>query len=68
MSDQQLQGGKIVRSADPLNLEMPFEKLESFITATDLFYVRMHYAIPKIDNEWRLRIQGEVEKPFRGQL
>ncbi len=60
-----LRDGKIVRSEDPLNLEMPFEKLDSFITPTKSFYVRTHFPIPKIDkNKWRLQIEGEVEKPF----
>jgi DMSO/TMAO reductase YedYZ molybdopterin-dependent catalytic subunit len=58
-------GKKIVRSEDPLNLEMPFEKLESFITSTESFYVRTHFPIPAIDrDEWWLRVEGEVEKPF----
>src|ERR1700730_1022659 len=57
--------GKIVRSEEPLNLEMPFEKLDGFITATELFYVRTHFPIPKIDKKkWRLRVEGEVEQPF----
>jgi len=65
MKDSQLSDGKIVRSLEPLNLEMPFEKLDGFSTPTELFYVRMHYPIPKIDgNKWRLRVEGEVEKPF----
>src|SRR6266481_4512619 len=65
MNDRQLRDGKILRSAEPLNLEMPFEKLEGFITPTELFYVRMHYAIPKIDRtKWRLRVEGEVERAF----
>jgi len=60
-----LRGGKIVRSEEPLNLEMPFETLGGFITPTKLFYVRTHFPIPKIDkNKWRLRIEGEVEKSF----
>jgi DMSO/TMAO reductase YedYZ molybdopterin-dependent catalytic subunit len=60
-----LRDGKIVRSEDPLNLEMPFETLDGFITPTKLFYVRTHFPIPKIDrNKWRLRIEGEVERPF----
>ena len=55
--------GKIVRGEDPLNLEMPFEKLDGFITPTESFYVRTHFPIPKIDTrEWRLRIEGEVEE------
>src|SRR2546428_12717774 len=60
-----LRDGKIVRSEDPLNLEMPFETLDGFITPTKLFYVRTHFPIPKIDkNKWRLRIEGEVGKSF----
>src|SRR5437667_2274312 len=63
--EQQLIDGKIVRSEDPLNLEMPFQKLDGFITPTEAFYVRTHFPIPKIDkNKWRLRVEGEVKKPF----
>ena len=57
--------GKIVRSEEPLNLEMPFETLDGFITPTKSFYVRTHFPIPKIDkNKWRLRVEGEVENSF----
>src|SRR5581483_810535 len=60
-----LRDGRIVRSKAPLNLEMPFETAESFITATKSFYVRTHFPIPKIDrNAWWLHVEGEVEKPF----
>ena len=65
MQKPALRGGKIVRSEEPLNLEMPFETLDGFITPTKLFYVRTHFPIPKIDkNKWRLRIEGEVGKSF----
>lgn len=58
------QSGRIVRSEEPLNLEMPFETLDSFITPTKSHYVRTHFPIPKISRkEWRLRIEGEVDKP-----
>ncbi len=64
-SDIKLRDGRIVRGDEPLNLEMPFEKLESFITPTELFYVRTHFPIPAIDkDEWWLHVEGEVEKPF----
>ena len=57
--------GKIVRGESPLNLEMPFEKLEAFLTPTESFYVRTHFPIPAIDRDaWWLRVEGEVEKPF----
>src|SRR5713226_8513147 len=63
---QQLIDGKIVRGEDPLNLEMPFEMLDGFITPPESFYVRTHFPIPKIDkNKWRLRVEGEVGKPFQ---
>jgi len=62
---QSLIGGKIVRSKDPLNLEMPFENLDGFITPTGSFYVRTHFPIPAIDRDaWWLHVEGEVEKPF----
>jgi DMSO/TMAO reductase YedYZ molybdopterin-dependent catalytic subunit len=61
----QFQDGKIIRSEDPLNLEMPFEQLDGFITPTKSFYVRTHFPIPKIDkSKWRLRVEGEVERPL----
>ena len=61
-----LRDGKIVRSENPLNLEMPFSKLESFVTPTEAFYVRTHFPIPKMDRDkWRLSVEGEVEKPFQ---
>src|SRR6267143_7253081 len=60
-----LRDGKIVLSEEPLVLETPADKLASFITPTQSFYVRSHFPIPKIDkNKWRLRVEGEVEKPF----
>jgi DMSO/TMAO reductase YedYZ molybdopterin-dependent catalytic subunit len=62
---QKFIAGKIVRSENPLNLEMPFETLEGFLTPTELFYVRTHFAIPSIDRDaWWLRIEGEVENSF----
>ena len=66
METTQSKDGRIVRSEEPLNLEMLFENLNGFITPTSAFYVRTHYPIPKIDrNTWRLRIEGEVERPFQ---
>jgi DMSO/TMAO reductase YedYZ molybdopterin-dependent catalytic subunit len=64
-SEIKLRDGRIVRSEEPLNLEMPFETAEGFITPTKSFYVRTHFPIPKIDRDaWWLHVKGEVEKPF----
>src|SRR5256714_1879876 len=55
----------IVREQDPLNLEMPFSGLDGFLTPNESFYVRCHFPIPEISaNDWRLRIEGEVEAGF----
>jgi len=43
MEQPKLRDGKIVRSEEPLNLEMPFENLDGFITPTKSFYVRTHF-------------------------
>ena len=60
-----LPDGRIVHGEAPLNLEMPFENIESFITPTESFYVRTHFPIPKIDRDaWWLHVEGEVEKTF----
>lgn len=60
-----LRDGRIVRSESPLNLEMPFSAVDSFLTPTKRFYVRMHFPIPAIDRDgWRLQVEGEVEQPF----
>jgi DMSO/TMAO reductase YedYZ molybdopterin-dependent catalytic subunit len=64
-NDIKLRDGRIVRSEEPLNLEMPFETAEGFITPTKSFYVRTHFPVPKIDRDaWWLHVEGEVEKPF----
>jgi DMSO/TMAO reductase YedYZ molybdopterin-dependent catalytic subunit len=56
---------RIVRSEAPLNLEMPFSRLDGFLTPTKSFYVRTHFPIPAINRDaWWLYVEGEVEKPF----
>ena len=58
-------GGKIVRGENPLNLEMPFETLEGFLTPTEAFYVRTHFPIPSVDRDaWWLHVEGEIDNPF----
>jgi DMSO/TMAO reductase YedYZ molybdopterin-dependent catalytic subunit len=63
--ETKLRDGRIVRSESPLNLEMPFSTLDSFITPTKSFYVRTHFPIPAIARDaWWLYVEGQVEKPF----
>ena len=55
----------IVRQKNPDNLEFPFASLDSFHTPTELFYVRSHFDVPKLDaKSWGLKVEGAVEKPF----
>ncbi len=63
--ETKLRDGRIMRSESPLNLEMPFSSLDSFLTPTKSFYVRTHFPIPVIDRDaWWLHVEGEVGKPF----
>jgi sulfite oxidase len=55
----------IVRSIRPEDLETPVSLLNTWITPTDLFYVRHHLYAAKVDvNEWKLTIGGEVQNPI----
>lgn len=46
-------------------LEASLSSLEDEITPTNRFFIRSHFAVPKIDPEsWRLVIDGEVERPI----
>jgi len=57
--------GLIIREKEPLNLEMPFAALDGRITPNERFFVRSHFAIPKLDvASWRLKVDGVVDRPF----
>jgi len=57
--------GLITRMAEPENLEFPFSSLSTAITPNEQFFVRSHFAVPKIDNEkWTLSVEGTVKKPL----
>src|SRR5262249_54304557 len=55
----------IPRQKNPDNLESPFQALDGFITPAERFYVRNHFAQPKVDlKTWRLKVEGAVERPL----
>lgn len=57
--------GMTVRMTEPRNLEYPFAELKDFQTPTEQFYVRSHFALPKIDvANFKLTVEGEVENPL----
>src|SRR5258706_93425 len=57
--------GLIIRQKEPANLETPFDQVNSFLTPTELFYIRSHFPAPKLDlASYQLRIDGAVRNPF----
>src|SRR5690242_16115622 len=55
--------GMIVRQREPINLEFPFSSLDRFTLPNERFYVRNHFAMPKVDpRSWRLRVEGAVNQ------
>ena len=61
--------GLIVRESAPENLESPASAFDSFLTPTPSFYVRSHFAVPRLDAAtWRLKVEGAVRAPVEVSL
>ncbi|MGH2360148.1 MAG: hypothetical protein ACRDGM_06350, partial [bacterium] len=58
--------GLIVRSESPADFETPVSLLDrSWITPNDIHFVRSHLRTPRVSlDTWRLKIDGEVERPL----
>src|SRR5438094_9406104 len=57
--------GLIIRQKEPKNLEAPFDRIDSYLTPTELFYIRSHFPTPNLDRaSYQLRIDGAVTRPF----
>src|SRR5258706_1395858 len=57
--------GLIIREKEPTNLEAPFDQVDSYLTPTELFYIRSHFPPPRLDvASYRLRIDGAVSNPL----
>ena len=57
--------GLIIRQKEPRNLESPFDQIDSYLTPTELFYIRSHFPIPNLDRaSYQLGIDGAVRRPF----
>src|ERR1700737_2536631 len=57
--------GLIIRQKEPKVLETPVDRVDSFLTPTQLFYVRSHSPAPKLEPaSYRLHIDGAVRNPF----
>jgi DMSO/TMAO reductase YedYZ molybdopterin-dependent catalytic subunit len=57
--------GLIIREEQPRNLEFPFQRLDSYLTPVDLFYIRSHYLVPTLEpDSYQLSVEGAVKNPF----
>src|SRR6185436_13983296 len=57
--------GLTIRQKEPKNLEAPFDRIDSYLTPTELFYIRSHFPTPNLDRaSYQLRIDGAVRRPF----
>ncbi len=62
---RQSSSGLIIRQKEPNNLETPFDEVDSFLTPTELFYIRSHFPAPKLEvGSYQLHIDGAVRNPF----
>jgi DMSO/TMAO reductase YedYZ molybdopterin-dependent catalytic subunit len=64
-TDPLASAGLIIRQKEPKNLEAPFDRIDSYLTPTELFYIRSHFPTPDLDRaSYQLRIDGAVRRPF----
>ena len=57
--------GLIIRQKAPTNLETRLDQVDSYLTPTELFYIRSHFPSPKLDlASYQLRIDGAVRNPL----
>src|SRR5256714_8211810 len=62
---QHSSAGLIIRQKEPRNFETPFDRIDSYLTPTELFYMRSHYPTPKLDRaSYQLRVNGAVSHPL----
>ncbi len=55
----------IIRQREPTNLETPLDQVDSYLTPTELFYIRSHFPAAKLDlASYQLRIAGAVRNPL----
>ena len=58
-------GGLIIRQREPRNLEFPFDRLDSYLTPVESFYIRSHFPAPTLQaDSYRLSVEGAVKNSF----
>src|SRR5882672_9632195 len=64
-TNQLFYAGLTIRQKEPKNLEAPFDRIDTYLTPTELFYIRSHFPTPNLDRaSYQLRIDGAVKRPF----
>jgi DMSO/TMAO reductase YedYZ molybdopterin-dependent catalytic subunit len=64
-TSQLFSAGLTIRQKEPKNLEAPFDQIDSYLTPTELFYIRSHFPTPTLDRaSYKLRIDGAVRSPI----
>ena len=62
---QTYSAGLIIRQKAPTNLETRLDQVDSYLTPTELFYIRSHFPAPKLDlASYQLHIDGAVRNPL----
>src|SRR3954467_386862 len=65
VDNTQSSAGLIIRQKEPKNLEAPFDRIDSYLTPAELFYIRSHFPTPDLGRaSYKLRIDGAVTGPF----
>src|SRR5258705_4835295 len=58
-------GSVIIREEEPRNVEFPFDRLDSYLTPVESFYIRSHFHAPTLQpDSYQLSVSGTVKKPF----
>ena len=58
-------GSVIIREEEPRNVEFPFDRLDSYLTPVESFYVRSHFPAPPLQpDSYQLSVAGAVKNPF----
>ena len=60
-----LHSALIIRQKEPTNLETPLDQVDSYLTPTELFYIRSHFPAPKLAlASYQLLVDGAVRNPL----
>lgn len=52
ITSQSSSAGLTIRQKEPKNLEAPFDLIDSYLTPTELFYIRCHFPIPSLERDF----------------